>query len=91
MNLDVYPVRLAESAGSRTYRGMNIDDWWWDAQDQIPTGAMIVPVICASDKTHWTNSLGNQHAWPLNFTVGNIQKDIRHTRKGMCIFFELIP
>jgi len=51
-----------------------------------------VPVICAFDKTHLTNFLGDQHAWPLYFTLGNIRKDIRHTPKT-CVWIlgRLIP
>ena len=54
-HLDFEPVRLADSEGRRIYSDMNTGDWWWDTQDQIPAGATIVPVICASDKTHLTN------------------------------------
>jgi len=38
-----------------------------------------VAVICASDKTHMTNFSGDQHAWPLYLTIGNIRNDICHT------------
>jgi len=38
-----------------------------------------VPVICASDKTLLTSFSGDQHAWPLYLTIGNIRKDIRRT------------
>jgi len=40
-----------------------------------------VPVICASDKPQLTSFLGNQHAWPLYLTIGNIEIPIRQTRK----------
>jgi len=40
-----------------------------------------VPVICASDKTDLSNFSGDQHAWPLYLTSGNIRKDIRRTPK----------
>jgi hypothetical protein len=60
---------------------MNTGDWWWDIQDHLPAGATIVPVICASNKTHWTTFSGDQNAWPLYLTVGNIRKDIRRTPK----------
>jgi len=56
-------------------------DWWWDTQDHLPTRATIVPVICASDETQVTNFMGDQHAWLLYVTIGNIQKDIRCTPK----------
>jgi hypothetical protein len=51
---------------------MNTGNWWWDTQDQLPAGATIVPVICASNKTHLTNFSGDQHTWPLYLPVGNI-------------------
>jgi len=53
-HLNVQPVRLADSQGRRIYSEMNTADCWWDTQDQLPVGATIVPVICASDKTHLT-------------------------------------
>jgi hypothetical protein len=67
-------------------------DWWWDTQDQLPAGAMIVPVICASNKTHLTNFSGDQHAWLLNVAMGTIRKDIRSTpKKCASILVRLIP
>ena len=51
-----------------------------------------MPVICASDKTHLTNFSGNQHAWPLYLTIGNIRKDIRRIpKKRAKILLGLIP
>jgi hypothetical protein len=61
-HLDFEPVRLADSKGVQIYSEMNTGDWWWDKQDQLPAGATVVSVICASDKTHLTNFSGNQHA-----------------------------
>jgi len=80
-HLDCKQVRLADSEGNRIYSEMHPGDWWWDTQDQLPAGATIVPVICASDKTHLTNSEGDLHAWLLYLTIGNIRKDIRRTPK----------
>jgi len=62
---------------------MNMGDSWWVTQDQLPTGVTIVPVICASNKTHLTNFSGDQHAWPLFLTIGNIRKDISLTPKKL--------
>ena len=90
--LDFEPVRLADSESRRLYSEMNIGDWWWNTQDHHPAGATIVPVICASDKTHLTNFLGDHHAWPLYLTIGNIRKDIRSTPATRTwISFRLIP
>jgi hypothetical protein len=60
---------------------MNSGDWWWDTEGELPAGAMIVPVICASQKTHWTNFSGDHHSWPLYLMIGNIQNIIRWTHK----------
>jgi hypothetical protein len=90
-HLDFEPVRLADSKGRRIYCNMNTSDWWCDTQAQLPARATIVPVISASDKTHLTNFLGDQHARPLYLTIGNIQKDIRRTpKKRAWILFGLI-
>jgi len=80
-HLNFEPVRLADSEGCQIYSEMNMGDWWWHTQDQLPARATIVPVICASDKTHLTNFSGDRHAWPLYPTIGNIRKDIRCTPK----------
>jgi hypothetical protein len=40
---------------------------------------------------HLTNFLGDQHAWPLYLTIGNIQNDIHRTpMKRPCILVGLI-
>ena len=91
-HLDFDSVRLTVTEGRRMYSEMKTGDWWWDTQDQLPAGATIVPVICASDKTHLTKSLGDQHAWQLYLTIGNSQKDSRCTpKKRAWILVKLIP
>jgi len=80
-HLNFDPVRLADSGGRRIYSEMNTGDWWWNTQDQLPAGATVVPVICASNKTHLTNFSDDQRAWPLYLTIGNIRKDICRTPK----------
>ena len=71
---------------------MNTGDSWWDTQDHVPAEATIVPVICASNQTHLTKFLGDQHAWPLYLTIGNIRKDICRTpQKRGWILVGLIP
>jgi hypothetical protein len=71
---------------------LNIGDRWWDTEDQLPARATIVPVICASEKTYVTNVSGDQHAWPLYLTLGNIRKDICCTpTQRAWILLRLIP
>jgi len=61
-------------------------------QDQLSAGATIVLVICTSDKTYLTNSLGDQHVWPLYLTIGNSLKDICWTpTQGAWILIAPIP
>jgi len=50
--LDFKPLRLSDTKGRQIHSVMNMRDWWWDTQDQLPAGAMTVPVICASNQTH---------------------------------------
>jgi hypothetical protein len=91
-HLDVELVRLADSENRRIYSEMNMGDWWWNMQDQLPAGATFVQVICASDKTHMTNFSGDDDAWPLYLTIGNIRKHIRRTpTKRTWILVGLIP
>jgi hypothetical protein len=78
-HLNFEPVHLADSEGRRIYSKMNMGDWWWDTQDPLPARATVVPVICAFDKTHLINFSGDQHAWPMYVTIGNIQNTIRCT------------
>ncbi|KAJ7193265.1 hypothetical protein GGX14DRAFT_593074 [Mycena pura] len=51
--------------------------WWWKLQKLLPVGATICPVILSSDKTKLSNFRGDQSAWPVYLTIGNISKDIR--------------
>jgi len=91
-HLDSQPVRLADSESRRIFTEMNTGNWWWDTQDQLLAEATIVPVICASDKTHLTNFTGDQHARLLYLTIGNIRKDIRRTHQQHAwILVGLIP
>ena len=60
---------------------MNTGDWWCDTYNQVAAGGTVVPVICASDITDLTNSLGDYHGWQRDFTIGNIRKDIGRTPK----------
>jgi hypothetical protein len=85
-------VRPADSECRRIYSEINTGDWWWDTQDQLSPGTTIVPVILASDKTHLINISGDKHAWPLYFTVGNIQNNFRCApTKHTSMFVALIP
>ncbi|KAI0292756.1 hypothetical protein BC826DRAFT_954755 [Russula brevipes] len=52
-------------------------DWWWDTQAKLPEGATVVPVILSTDKTRLTNLSGDQQAWPVYLSLGNISKSLR--------------
>ncbi|KAF8954047.1 hypothetical protein BDZ97DRAFT_1742679 [Flammula alnicola] len=50
-------------------------DWWWKTQGKLPKGAVIAPVILASDKTQLTKFRGDKSAWPVYLSIGNISKE----------------
>jgi len=58
-DLDFELVRLADSKSCRICREINTGDWWGDTQDGFTARVMIMPVICASDKTDMTNFVGD--------------------------------
>lgn len=46
-------------------------------QKHLPAGATLAPIILASDKTLLTNFRGDNSAWPVYLTIGNISKETR--------------
>ncbi|EIW79697.1 hypothetical protein CONPUDRAFT_43595, partial [Coniophora puteana RWD-64-598 SS2] len=67
-----------EDAKVRQYEEMWTGDWWWEMQGRLPDGAVVAPVILASDKTALSQFSGNKSAWPVYMTLGNISKEVRH-------------
>ncbi|KAH9951170.1 hypothetical protein B0H21DRAFT_685589 [Amylocystis lapponica] len=59
----------------RIFDEMWTADWWWDMQKKLPAGAVIAPVILASDKTRLSQFRGDKSAWPVYLTIGNISKE----------------
>ncbi|KAJ6464432.1 hypothetical protein C8R45DRAFT_840248 [Mycena sanguinolenta] len=51
--------------------------WWWEIQKRLPPGATIAPIILSSDKTMLSNFRGDNSAWPVYLTIGNIGKETR--------------
>ncbi|KAG2144162.1 uncharacterized protein EDB93DRAFT_1241316 [Suillus bovinus] len=47
------------------------------SQHRLPKGAVVAPVILASDKTSLLQFRGDQEVWPVYLTLGNISKDIQ--------------
>ncbi|TFK53193.1 hypothetical protein OE88DRAFT_1627519 [Heliocybe sulcata] len=75
------PERVyADSKGAkRIYDEMWTADWWWDMQSKLPCGATVAPVILASDKTQLSQHRGDEEAWPVYLTIGNIEKGTRRS------------
>ena len=91
-HFDFKPGCLTNSESRAIYCELNIHDWWWDTRYQLSAGATLVPVICASDETHFTNFSGDQHVWLLYLTIGNIRKNMCCTPKQHgWILIGLIP
>jgi hypothetical protein len=72
VHLDFEPGRLTDSEIRRIYSAITTGHCSWDIHHQLPAAGTIVPVICTSDKSHLINFSGDQHVWPLYFTIGNI-------------------
>ncbi|KAJ7160815.1 hypothetical protein C8R46DRAFT_1000716 [Mycena filopes] len=51
--------------------------WWSEIQKRLPPGATIAPLILSSDKTMLSNFRGDNSAWPVYLTIGNIGKETR--------------
>ncbi|OCH83751.1 hypothetical protein OBBRIDRAFT_808769 [Obba rivulosa] len=62
---------------TRVIDEMSSADWWWNIQEQLPTGATVAPVILSSDKTKLSQFRGDKSAWPVYLTFGNLAKDVR--------------
>ncbi|GLB42404.1 putative structural maintenance of chromosomes protein [Lyophyllum shimeji] len=81
--VEQYPGPVAEVLGEdmtkakRSGSSPNASDrdWWWNTQKKLPTGAVVAPIILASDKTSLTKFQGNKTAWPVYLTLGNIAKE----------------
>ncbi|QRV95530.1 helix loop helix DNA-binding domain protein [Ceratobasidium sp. AG-Ba] len=67
----------SESRENRVYNEMWSGQWWWEMQNILGPHATVVPIILSTDKTKLTVFSGNQLAWPVYLSIGNISKDIR--------------
>ncbi|KDQ54674.1 hypothetical protein JAAARDRAFT_135540 [Jaapia argillacea MUCL 33604] len=62
---------------TRVYDEMWTGDWWWEVQGKLAEGAVIAPIILASDKTNLSQFRGDKAAWPVYLSIGNISKETR--------------
>jgi hypothetical protein len=62
------------------------------SQDALPRGATVVPIIGMSDQTHLSNFSGDQKAWPVYITVGNLPSTTRNRPGSMAVLLlALLP
>ncbi|KAG1792002.1 uncharacterized protein HD556DRAFT_1432737 [Suillus plorans] len=67
-------------------------EWWWEMQGRLPPGAVVAPVILASDKTSLSQFRGDQEVWPMYLTLRNISKEIRcQPSKRAAILIAYLP
>ncbi|KAG1858327.1 hypothetical protein C8R48DRAFT_748782 [Suillus tomentosus] len=88
------PERVFADEEGKTQRfdEMWTGDWWWEMQGRLPEGAVVAPVILASDKTSLSQFRGDQEVWPVYLTLGNISKEIwRQPSKHAAILIAYLP
>ncbi|KAF7333569.1 hypothetical protein MSAN_02415900 [Mycena sanguinolenta] len=73
------PERLftEKEGGVEVINEMWTASWWWEIQKRLPPGCTIAPLILSSDKTMLSNFRGDNSAWPIYLTIGNIGKETR--------------
>ncbi|KAJ7651802.1 hypothetical protein B0H17DRAFT_1215187 [Mycena rosella] len=52
-------------------------EWWKEIQKRLPPGATPAPLFLSSDKTMLSNFRGDNSAWPVYLSIGNIGKETR--------------
>ncbi|KAF5346610.1 hypothetical protein D9757_014286 [Collybiopsis confluens] len=66
-----------QSEDERIFSEMWTGAYWNAAQQRIPEGGTIAPVVIATDKTQLTQFSGNKSAYPVYLTIGNVPKALR--------------
>ncbi|KAH7919169.1 hypothetical protein BV22DRAFT_1134039 [Leucogyrophana mollusca] len=85
-------VYVDETENGRRYGEMWTGDWWWEMQGRLPEGAVVTPVILASNKTSLSQFKGDKQAWPVYLTIGNIAKDVhRQPSKHATVLLGYLP
>lgn len=65
---------------------------WWEAQQGLPKGATVVPLIIGSDTTHISVFSGGKSAWSVYLMIGNILKaDWQCPSKQMQFLLDYLP
>ncbi|KAL1937237.1 hypothetical protein VTO73DRAFT_13933 [Trametes versicolor] len=75
-----------EEERDRIFDEMASAEWWRRLQEEISKlypNAIIAPVIVAFDKTQLSTLSGDKQAWPVYLTIGNIDKDVRHSERSL--------
>lgn len=91
-NLSYAPIRLLNKDDARVYNEMHTGDWWWETQKKLPPKSTVVPLLFATDKTQLTHLHGDQSAWPVYMTIGNLDRETRRAQKRPAvILLGLIP
>ncbi len=91
-NKTYQPSRIYNQNDDQVYNKMYMGNWWWEKQKKLPAGAIIIPILLASDKTIMSLSHGDQVLWPVYVTIGNLDaKTCRTQNWPETLFLGSIP
>ncbi|KAH8918181.1 hypothetical protein BT69DRAFT_1338409 [Atractiella rhizophila] len=86
-DMDYAPYREYDHNGERIFSEMASGECWLRRQGELPEGATACPLICASDETVLSILKGNNSAWPVYLSIGNIRRGARYLdrRRGLIL------
>lgn len=70
--------------GSRLWNEMYTADRWLEVQRDIADDECVLAIIAGSDETQLATLSGDQKAWPVYLSLGNIPLKVRRSIKNEC-------
>ncbi|KAI8917615.1 hypothetical protein DFJ77DRAFT_439105 [Powellomyces hirtus] len=92
LTMQLTPKQEYDMNGNRIYNEAWTGDRWARIQNQIPNGAIILPIMVSSDETTLTNVPNHLKLHPLYLTLASIPREERTKDKNEAIIMSaLLP